>query len=63
MSGAIVAKHAALFSQVLDTNFNECLILCSPGVKSVRELKEAISNTPLTCGTLECISCEEIYIH
>jgi hypothetical protein len=42
---AVVAEYGATFWQILGANFNEYLIICSPGVKHVRELKEAISNT------------------
>ena len=45
MSNTVVAEHAAPFRQILGGNFNVYLIICSPGVKHVRELKEAISNT------------------
>jgi hypothetical protein len=45
VSDVVVAEHAAPFWQILGANFNEYLIICSPDVKHVRELKEANSNT------------------
>jgi len=47
--------------KILDKKFKHCLIICSPGVKDVRELKESISNTyPNMRAVIIHTSCEEM---
>lgn len=44
------------YQQFLDKNFKEFLIICSPPAKHIRELKEVIFKTYVTCIKFYLIS-------
>jgi len=56
---ALKILSGVYYRQLLDTNFKQFLLVCSPGVELVRELQEAISNTSCNMQQFVLFSCSK----